>query len=361
MNIWIDLGHIPQYNFYKRFIITLINQGHIVYLTVLNRGKLPKIVKYELGDYPNLNIEIIGKHRLNRYSAIIETNFIRIPKLYFFIKNKKIDIAFANHHQTSLVAKLLRFPTYTFADDPQARIYPLLIKYSDKNHSLIYEDINNLTLKNDNILPVLKEWAYLSPKEFVPNVEVLEKYNVEPKKYIFLREVTVGTTNYVGQKAGAILHEVDNINKIHYIEKGEKKTMKVLFSLERKNTAKDYLQDWILLQEPIEDIHSLIYYSAGLVSSGDSMAREAALLGVPSYYLGIRYTMPANAAASKVANLQNQQTMPFDEWIHTIGEDPIVAEQRQNELRKQIDDKFIDINKFMMDLVLDVERKKQNI
>ena len=66
-------------------------------------------------------------------------------------------------------------------------------------------------------------------------------------------------------------------------------------------------------QEPIEDIHSLIYYAAGLVSSGDSMAREAALLGVPSYYLGIRYSMPANAAASKVASLQNQKTMAFEE------------------------------------------------
>ena len=56
----------------------------------------------------------------------------------------------------------------------------------------------------------------------------------------------------------------------------------------------------------------------GLVSSGDSMAREAALLGVPAYYLGIRYTMPANAAASKVAGLQNRQTMPFERWIEGI-------------------------------------------
>ena len=97
--------------------------------------------------------------------------------------------------------------------------------------------------------------------------------------------------------------------------------MKVLFSLEEKKRRDEYPSDWILLQEPIEDIHSLIYYSAGLVSSGDSMAREAALLGVPAYYLGIRYSMPANAAASKVASLQNQKTMPFEEWIHEYIED----------------------------------------
>lgn len=360
MNIWIDVAHIPQLNYYKKFIILLSENGNNVFVTVLDRGKLAKIAKNDLKQIKNVKVVVIGKHSLTKWSAIIDANVIRLFSLFFWAKKHCIDIAFSNHHQTSIIAKLLRIPRYAFGDDPQSKIYPMFVKYATQSHMLIYEDVEKVTLHDDKVLRVLKEWAYLSPKEFIPNVEVLRKYGVEPKKYIFLREVTVGTTNYVGQKAGAIMHEVENINKISYTEKGEKKQMKVLFSLERKNTAKDYPQDWILLQEPIEDIHSLIYYSAGLVSSGDSMAREAALLGVPSYYLGIRYTMPANAAASKVANLQNQQTMPFDEWIHTIGEDPAVAEQRQNELRKQIDDKFIDINKFMMDLVLDVERKKQN-
>ena len=97
-----------------------------------------------------------------------------------------------------------------------------------------------------------------------------------------------------------------------------------------KKRRDEYPADWIMLQEPIEDIHSLIYYAAGLVSSGDSMAREAALLGVPSYYLGIRYSMPANAAASKVASLQNQRTMPFEEWIHEYIEDKPKKEITKN-------------------------------
>jgi hypothetical protein len=118
-----------------------------------------------------------------------------------------------------------------------------------------------------------------------------------------------------------------------------------------KKRRDEYPADWILLQEPIEDIHSLIYYSAGLVSSGDSMAREAALLGVPSYYLGIRYSMPANAAASKVASLQNQKTMPFEEWIGSLPTDPEECAEKQDALRKHIDGEFIDINGYMLALV----------
>ena len=82
------------------------------------------------------------------------------------------------------------------------------------------------------------------------------------------------------------------------------------------------------------------------------MAREAALLGVPSYYLGIRYSMPANAAASKVAGLQNELTMPFEDWLGELtGKDIAERMKAQEELRKKIDEEFIDINAYMMSLV----------
>ena len=228
----------------------------------------------------------------------------------------------------------------------------MFVNMATQSHMLIYEDTTNgKILPKDKVMPCLKEWAYLNPRTFVPKVEVLEKYGVKPKEYMFLREVSVGTINYAGQASGAILGIKDMIPT----------GMRVLFSLEEKKRRDEYPADWILLQEPIEDIHSLIYYSAGLVSSGDSMAREAALLGVPSYYLGIRYSMPANAAASKVASLQNRQTLPFEEWIKEIGDAGTTAEQRteqQDALRAKIDEAFIDINAYMLKLVENTERRK---
>ena len=91
------------------------------------------------------------------------------------------------------------------------------------------------------------------------------------------------------------------------------------------------------------------------------MAREAALLGIPSYYLGIRYSMPANAAASKVASLQNRKTMDFWEWIAALPTDVKECEKRQLELRKHIDESFIDINQYMLSLVENLEGLKSDI
>ncbi|MCQ2339185.1 MAG: hypothetical protein MJZ79_00155 [Paludibacteraceae bacterium] len=352
MNIWIDLGHIPQYNFYKQFILTLVQQGHRVFVTMLGRGRLPQIVEHEIGGTPNVSTEVIGHHKMTKWSAIVDVNILRIPKLWFWAIGKHLDIAFSNHHQTGMVAHLLGIPSYAFGDDPQTSIYWFYVHCTTQSHMLIYDDVCHVTDQKDYVLRCTKEWAYLNPRTFLPNVVALDKYNVLPKQYIFLREVSVGTVNYASQAPQAILAVKDLI-----ADTG----LKVLFSLEEKHRRNEYPADWILLQEPIEDIHSLMYYSAGLVSSGDSMAREAALLGIPAYYLGTRHSMPANLAASKVANLHNEVTMPFEQWISMVCDSQKSVEDRvkeQQTLRDKIDHEFIDINAYMLSLVDNVAAKQ---
>lgn len=342
MRVWIDVAHMPQYNFYKPLIEMLSERGHEVYITILDRGRLVKIMEYELAGMPHVHQYVIGKHRMKKISAIIDANLIRMVKLFFWLMGKHIDVAISNNLFTPILGWLFRIPNYAFGDDPQVIDYKPKLWFANKSHYCIYEQTEDVKVDEKiAVLKCTKEWAYLNPRTFVPKVEVLEKYGVKPKEYMFLREVSVGTINYAGQASGAILGIKDMIPT----------DMRVLFSLEEKKRRDEYPADWILLQEPIEDIHSLIYYAAGLVSSGDSMAREAALLGVPSYYLGIRYSMPANAAASKVASLQNQRTMPFEEWITTLPTNPAECAKKQDALRKHIDDEFIDINEYMLNLI----------
>jgi hypothetical protein len=92
--------------------------------------------------------------------------------------------------------------------------------------------------------------------------------------------VDTNTTNYYHQ---AGLSALD----LHITE------WPVLLSLEDKTRLKDVPPHWIVLQEPVADIHSMMFFSRAFLSTGDSMAREAAELGVPSFYLGTR-DMPAN-------------------------------------------------------------------
>lgn len=342
MNIWIDLGHTPQYNFYKNFILRLASEGHHVYVTVLERGKMPVIIKKEIGEVPNVSIDIIGKHRFNKISAILDANLLRIVRLFRWSLNKKIDIAFSNSFLVGIVAKIRGIKSFAFGDDVRKMDFVLKSWFNKKSYYCVYSLPQGFPAKASNaeVLPVLKEWAYLSPEVYTPDEKALDEYGVSPKEYVFLREVSVGTVNYTGQASGAIY------DVIKYLPKDKK----VLLSLEDKSKRDLYPSDWILLQEPIKDIHSLIYYSAALASSGDSMAREAALLGVPAYYLGIRHSMPANLAASKVADFSNEKTLPFEDWVKRISLPKEVLIQNQNKLRLSLKNEFVDVNEFMYQL-----------
>lgn len=355
MTIWIDIFHVAQFNFYVSLIKQLYDKGDKVVITVLDRGRLLKIVQTEITKI-GCTIEVypLGKHKMSKWSALIDVNLLRLISLTSWASKRKIDIAFSNGSHIGIIGRIYGFPTYEFGDDPNTFDFYLKVWFATKAHLCIVDKqfAKNNKRGNDSRIVIthnLKEWSYLSPKVFVPNIQVLEQYGVKPKEYIFLREVSVGTVNYTGQESGAVLGIKDMIPK-HF---------KGLFSLEEKNRRSEYPQDWILLQEPLEDIHSLIYYSAGLVSSGDSMAREAALLGVPSYYLGIRNYMPANAAAAKVASLQNRLTMPFEQWVSSLTTDVELAERKQYELREKINTEFIDINAYMMQLVEEVAQNKK--
>jgi len=342
MYIWIDILHTPQYNFYKNIISRLNREGIHVFITLLDRGRLVTIAKHELAPLDNVEIFVIGRHRLNRTSAIFEANIFRLMSLFVWALNKHIDVAISNGIFTCFIGSLKKFPSYNFGDDPQSFDYWPIIFLSNKSHYCLYKLPDQYKVsRKATILPALKEWSYLAPNVFNPVITALKEYKIEPKEYFFLREVSVGTINYSGQVAGAIK------DVAHLIPKN----YKVILSLEDKSQKYIYPEDWIILKEPVHDIYSLIYYCRCFVSSGDSMAREAALLGVPSYYLGIRTEMPANKVAAKFGDMQNKESIPFEQWVKQFYK-PISLDEKQNQIRKRLNEFFIDINEYLYSLIM---------
>lgn len=337
MKIWFDITHLAQYNFYKNSIIRFSKKNKI-YVTLLKRGVLPIIVNKEIGDIPNVKIRVIGCHRGTRFSAIVEANLIRLVKLFFWSLNKQIDVSFSNGFSSSLIGLFSKQKTYTFGDDPDTFDFKPKLWFSTISHYCIYENPKSRKLsKNIVILKTLKEWAYLGEEYFTPNIKVLEKYNVRPYNYLFFREVITGTINYKGQK-DLLLLDIVKYFPDHY---------PVLLSLEDKTNIGLYPINWKILQEPISDIHSLIYYSRGLISSGDSMAREASLLGVSSYYMGVR-DMPANRVAGKKGQLRMSKDISVNKWLDSVlSRDVNVLMKSQMMIRKSINEDFIDVIDYM--------------
>ena len=196
--VLVDIYHLPQYNLFRNTIRSFDPSEIDIYC--VNRGKLLPVIQYELPEY---NIICIGdyKHNKGMFSMVFKIVLPRIIKLFRLVRASKYRFVITAHYQANFVAKLKGIPNVAFIDDPRRFVFPLL-KFSADDVFLPPFEKRFDGVKYFN---ALKEWSYLSPQYLKPNISALSEYHLEPKKYIFIREVSTETSNYLSQDSGAIL------------------------------------------------------------------------------------------------------------------------------------------------------------
>lgn len=335
MKIWFDLAHPAHVNFFKPAITILKEEGHEIFISALRRGKLPDIVKREFPDFP---VFIVGRHRGTKWSILLEANIQKFIQLFFLLKKNKPDVGLSVcGFLLGADMKSIGKPNIQFNDDTERKTNVRLQKMTADvlSFPVFFKDVNEQVRS----FGALKEWAYLSPQYLKVSTAVLAEYGLEAGKYIFVREVSTGSLNYQGQQANVIAQFADRFPKDY----------RVVLSLEDKKTIGQYPSDWILLKEPVSDIHSLIYYSRCLISSGDSMAREGAMLGVPSVYCGFR-EMKANRVMVDEGMLVCEQPEHCPALLEEIvsGSKPFEA---QDAFRNRLLQQWEDVTLYIIQLI----------
>lgn len=329
----IDIYHIPQYNFFKNAIKALGPEK--VDLCCVNRSKLVDIIKYECPDY---NLVVYGDYKYNngRFSLIVKVILPRIFKLLIYIKKNRYKVIGTASYQSNLVSRIKGIPNFSIFDDPRKGILQLLQIVTNECYLPQFTKKYN-KIKNFN---ALKEWAYLSPKYFEPSEGILNEFKLKKKEYIFIREVSTKTLNYLSQEEGLILK----------LSKSIAPKTKVILSLENKAVKDKYPKNWLILKEPVSDIYSLMYYSKLVLSTGDSVAREGAMLGVPSVYLGNR-EMPANEVLIEKKLLFKLDTK---EALKIINNTKISFDQ--DSIRAQLEKEWDDVTQLIISLFKKLEK-----
>lgn len=338
MRILFTISHPSHANFFKEAARILKKEGYEIFISVLDRGKLIQVVDKE---YRGFDKFVAGKHKGSRLSIIFNVNILRFFRLLKYSSVNHIDFGLSVGSFTLGAAlKLLFTPNVQFDDDPERKMNIILEKLTA---DAIYFPPVIKPKGKIKIFNALKEWSHLSPKYFTPEKSHLEEYNIKENEYIFIRDISTGSLNYMKQDPDIILN----------LSKSLPKNLKVLLSLEDKSRFNDYPSDWIILHEPVRDIYSLIYYSKMVISSGDSMAREAAMLGVPSVYCGFR-KMKANQILIDKGLLH--QTNPGEELdlINGILSNKILFSERE-EVRSKLLDEWEDVTELIVKLVRNIK------
>ena len=268
MKILFDILHVAHLNFFKSAIESL-KARHDVSAVVRQRGNLVAIAESDLP----CSFRVMGAHRtgVRKMVGVWE----RVVDLKKIVCEMETDVLASCGFYSGIVSRFCRVRSVIFYDDFEYKLnfWPCLLFA----HQLVLPEA--LGVEGRNIIQYngFKELAYLN--RFVPQPKILGEYGVQPGEYIFVRYVAPISMNYrrldqeeVTQVTNAILNT----------------GMSIIASLERGINLEFEHPNFRKVVEPCPSIHSLIYYSALVVTTGDTVAREGALLGVPTIYLGRR-------------------------------------------------------------------------
>ncbi len=277
MNILFDLLHPADVNLFKRSIYSFSHEGNALYITYRQRGVLELIAKSELPEFEIVKLGVHRKSIFGKIFSIIQREFLA----FRFLRKNKIRIVVCQGLACGIACKLLGIKILHYDDDSEYRLTFLLGKWFSNID--VMPDFMPVTGKNFYKYKGYKELAYLHPNYFKPNIDILLEYGLQSNSYVFIREISNVSVNY--QNRIGLLPEI-----ISYLKE---KDIKILLSIENKSLVNEFNQNCIILNEPIKHLYSLIFFSRFVISSGDTMAREACLLGNPCIYTGGRI-MQAN-------------------------------------------------------------------
>ncbi len=299
MNILFDLNHPVDVNFFKNAMLQLQEEGHHIFIIFRGRGKLEKIVRYELAMFP---IEQIGEHKkgfTKKVMAQLHRDYAIIP----FIKKNKINLVACFGPTSVFSTRFCGIPYLAFDDDFEYKIPFYHANWFATRH--IFPDFIEFSNSKTHKFHGFKELAYLHPNYLQTSKQVLEEHGIQPNKYVFIREIAGVSLNY--KDSTSILSKI--------VEAVKKKGLEVVLSLEDKDVKEKFSDDCIVLEEPVSDIYSLMYHALFAISSGDTVARETSLLGVPTLYTGGR-EMVVNKALVDLSVLDESTELAFIlDWI----------------------------------------------
>ncbi|MDR1698886.1 MAG: DUF354 domain-containing protein [Prevotellaceae bacterium] len=267
MNILIDIAHPAHVHLIKNTYFELTRKGHKVFVTVkdipaaidlLEKYKIPYI---HLGEKKD---SLIGKFLLQ-----IKYNL----KLLWIVFSKRIKIGFGTSLTLAQISKITPMKSIILDDDDDD-VEPLFVKYAHPFADVVLSPACAVRKTRKMIgYQGYHELAYLHPKRFAPDKNILTEIGVKENEPFFILRFNAFKAHHdVGVQGLSSENKRKIINILQ--TKG-----KVFITTER-NIDDEFLP--YQLKVSPEKIHSLIYYATMLIGDSQTMTSEAAVLGTPS-------------------------------------------------------------------------------
>ena len=271
MNILIQLSHPAQYHSFKNVAENMIANGHHVLFVIKSKDILEELLQKAKMLYVNVNNHA---HRGNKIGVlwdlvVREWNIIRLCRRY------KIDILTGSTPEVAHVGWLMRKNRVNIGED-DATIVPAFCMIAGPfiQSILSPNSCNNGEMESKSIhYPGFQKLAYLHPKRFSPDSKIVEQYKINPNKpYFLIRFAKLNAhhdTGVSGISTEIAQHLIDMLRPHGHIYITSERELEPQF------------EQYRLHINPL-DIHHVMAFATLYIGDSQSMANEAAMLGVPS-------------------------------------------------------------------------------
>lgn len=268
MNILIDIGHPAHVHLFRNFAHAMEDKGHRVLFTC--RDKEFEIALLNANGFLFKSFGKKYKSTFGKVVGILKFDFKEFVTGFKF----KPDIMLSHGSPYAAHAsKLLGVPHIAFEDTYNFEQIRLYEPFSDVIFTGDYE--HPKVSKKEIAIPAYHELAYLSPKRFAPNPEILKELGVsDGESYTIVRFVSWAASHDIGHKG------VSYETKIRAVETFLKYG-KVFISSE--GALPKELEKYRLRTAP-EKIFDVLAFASLVWGESSTMSEEAAILGVPSVY-----------------------------------------------------------------------------
>jgi predicted glycosyltransferase len=282
IRILFDLGHPAHVHLFRNVIRKLQSNGHSVIITIRDKDITAKL------------LDIYGF----TYTKVSKARKSNLGLFYELMQHNLGVLNIANRHKSQLligtsvsvahVAKLIGAKSLVFSEDDAsvAKTFSrLTYPFADAiiTPDCIEEDYGTKHFKYAGY----QKLAYLHPKYFYPDPSIKCKLGLNHHQFYFIiRLVSLTASHDRGEKG---------INFDALIRIIEKLSENGRVFITSENTLPKELEIYGYKLDPT-DIHDALYYSNFFIGDSQSMAVEAAILGVPSIRI--------NSFAKRISVLQ---------------------------------------------------------
>jgi hypothetical protein len=270
MRILIEMTHPAHVHFFRRAISELQERGHKVAVTARDKD-----VTIQLLNQYGIAFTQLSKMGQTKTSLFGEM-LVRDARLLRFCRRFRPDILTAiSGVYAAHVGWLLRKPVVVWDDTEIATAahkitHPFVTAiYSPDCFKKSFGDKHHLYAG-------LHELAYLHPKRFTPDSEVVKGLGIDPaEKYCIIRFVSWQAHH------DAFQHGLAARDRLRFVEEIARYARPYITS---ESPLPADLEPY-RLNIPVHQIHHVTAFAALYVGEGATMASESAIMGVPSVYV----------------------------------------------------------------------------